>query len=91
VGPSGSGKSTSIGNIPELNIQGLNPEETFVINVMGKALPFKGWKSKYVEGKNYFSTIDPKMVLAAFEKIKSNSAIKNIFLMITNTLWLMSL
>lgn len=80
VGPSGSGKSTSVGNIPELGIKGLNPEETFVINVMGKPLPFRGWKSKYQEGKNYFSTIDPKMVLAAFAKIKDNPAIKNIVL-----------
>lgn len=80
VGPSGSGKSTSMGNIPELGIDGLNPDETFVINVMGKALPFKGWKSKYQEGKNYFSTIDPKMVLAAFAKIKENPSIKNIVL-----------
>ena len=42
-GPSGSGKSTSVGNIPELGIKGLNPEETFVINVMGKPLPFRGF------------------------------------------------
>ena len=43
VGASGTGKSTSMGNIPELGIEGLNPEETFVINVMGKPLPFRGW------------------------------------------------
>ena len=39
VGPSGSGKSTSFRN--------LNDEETFIINVSKKALPFKGWKGKY--------------------------------------------
>lgn len=39
VGPSGEGKSTSIEN--------LNPETTFIINVVGKDLPFKGWKSMY--------------------------------------------
>jgi len=39
VGASGTGKSTSIEN--------LNPESTFIVNVARKALPFKGWKTKY--------------------------------------------
>ena len=39
LGMSGSGKSTSIEN--------LNPQETVLINVVGKDLPFRGWKSKY--------------------------------------------
>ena len=39
IAESGSGKSTSIEN--------LDPKETFIINISGKALPFKGWKSKY--------------------------------------------
>lgn len=38
---SGFGKSTSIGNIPELEIQGLNPEETYVISATSKPLPFR--------------------------------------------------
>lgn len=80
VGASGTGKSTSMGNIPELGIKGLNPEETFVINVMGKPLPFRGWKSKYEEGKNYFSTTDAKTILAALAKIKDMPNIKNIVL-----------
>ena len=41
IAESGSGKSTSIEN--------LNPAETFIINVANKALPFKGWKNKYVQ------------------------------------------
>lgn len=40
VGESGSGKSTAIRN--------LNPEETFIINVARKALPFKGFKKNYI-------------------------------------------
>lgn len=54
LGESGTGKSTSIRN--------LDPSETFIINVMNKPLPFKGYKSKYrgapEEGKpvNYYST-----------------------------------
>jgi len=39
IADSGSGKSTSIRN--------LNPEETFIINIANKPLPFKGWKGKY--------------------------------------------
>ena len=39
IADSGSGKSTAIRN--------LNPEETFIINIANKPLPFKGWKSKY--------------------------------------------
>ena len=39
VGASGTGKSTSIEN--------LNPESTFIVNVAQKALPFRGWKTKY--------------------------------------------
>jgi len=38
-GESGTGKSTSL--------RTLDPKETFVINVMGKPLPFKGWKNQY--------------------------------------------
>ena len=49
LGRSGSGKSTSIEN--------LDPEKTAVINVVGKSMPFKGWKRKYnVENKNYYAS-----------------------------------
>jgi hypothetical protein len=43
LGESGSGKTTSIRN--------LNPKETYLINCIGKNLPFKGWRTKYKEGK----------------------------------------
>jgi len=39
LGESGTGKSTSIRN--------LEPKETAIINVIGKSLPFKGWKNGY--------------------------------------------
>jgi len=39
IADSGSGKSTSI--------RSLNPEETFIINIANKPLPFKGWKNQY--------------------------------------------
>ena len=50
VGQTGTGKSTSI--------ESLDPKETVVINVVGKPLPFRGWKQKYVsftsEGGNFY-------------------------------------
>jgi uncharacterized protein YfkK (UPF0435 family) len=51
LGATGSGKSTSIGNIPELNIEGLNPKETFIIGCSSKGLPFKGWMKNYPREK----------------------------------------
>lgn len=39
LGESGAGKSTSI--------ETLDPKTTAIVNVVGKDLPFKGWKSKY--------------------------------------------
>jgi len=39
IADSGTGKSTSIRN--------LNPDETFIINIANKPLPFKGWKKMY--------------------------------------------
>jgi hypothetical protein len=60
VGDSGQGKSTSI--------EYLNPDETFIINVGGKPLPFRGWKRKYISLKedkvkgNYIETSDPETI-----------------------------
>jgi hypothetical protein len=39
IGESGTGKSTSLEN--------LNPEETFIVQAIGKSLPFKGWRRSY--------------------------------------------
>ena len=51
LGATGGGKSTSIGKIPKLNIEGLNPKETFIIGCSNKALPFAGWKRDYPRAK----------------------------------------
>jgi hypothetical protein len=50
MGESGTGKSSSI--------RQLNPKETFVINVLDKALPFKDFKKNYIGGVggNYYAT-----------------------------------
>ena len=61
LGDSGSGKSTSTRN--------LDSKTTFYINVIGKALPFKGWKSKYVEGENLISTHNAEEVLRAIKGV----------------------
>jgi hypothetical protein len=42
LAPSGFGKSTSIGCTEEYGIQGLNPDETYVLSYTTKPLPFKG-------------------------------------------------
>ena len=44
---SGFGKSSSIGQIPELGIEGLNPTETYIISCVNKPLPFRGAATKY--------------------------------------------
>jgi ABC-type dipeptide/oligopeptide/nickel transport system ATPase component len=49
VGPSGSGKSTALRN--------LDPKSTYVINVLGKDLPFKNSGKMYnANSKNYFAS-----------------------------------
>lgn len=77
VGASGSGKSTSLRN--------MNPVETFIINVAGKPLPFRGWRSKYksiTENKetgNYLATnsvINIQKILAFVAK--NRPEIKNV-------------
>lgn len=83
VGGSGSGKSTSIGNIPEIGIQGLNPKETVLINVAGKDLPFKGGNKLYVgavsANGNLIESSDAKVISEAIKYIsESRKDIKNI-------------
>lgn len=44
MGESGTGKSTSI--------RTLDPKETFLISVLNKPLPFRGWRKKYKQAKD---------------------------------------
>lgn len=78
IGESGTGKSTSIRN--------LNPEETFIINILDKPLPFKGYKKNYKKitqesGGNYFASDDiqriKKMLIYIAEKMPE---IKNVII-----------
>jgi len=77
VGASGSGKSSSI--------RTLNPEETFIINVASKPLPFKGWRSKYTiwnkdnPNGNYINSSDVATIAKVLGYINSKrDEIKNI-------------
>lgn len=89
VGESGSGKTSSLAQVPELGIEGLDPKETFIINVKGKPLPIKGFRSKYVpvqvggppaEG-NYLSTTDTDLIIRTMNFISSSRPdIKNVVL-----------
>jgi len=62
IGESGSGKSTSLRNLP--------PEETYIINVIDKSLPFKGWSKKYnVDKKNYFASTDAGKIVRCMHAV----------------------
>ena len=54
IGQSGAGKSTSL--------RTLDPKTTFIINVLDKSLPFKGFKKNYIPVSgdigNYYSSDD---------------------------------
>ena len=45
LGPSGTGKSTSIRN--------LDPKSTFIISILNKPLPFRGYKKLYIHLKSW--------------------------------------
>ena len=85
VGKSGTGKSSSINEIPQLGIKGLKPNETVIINVAGKDLPFRGWKNLYKgdiqQGGNYIETSDSALITKVINFVSSNRPdIKNIII-----------
>lgn len=72
LGDTGCGKSTSI--------KGLSPEETVIINVLGKRLPFKGSAGLYnEEKKNLFRVSDYNSVLSLLDSIHTKALhVKNV-------------
>lgn len=70
VGESGSGKSTSV--------RSLLPENTFIINVSSKPLPFKGWKGKYTQFNkqnpqgNLLNSDNADVIVATLKHISDN-------------------
>lgn len=67
IAESGAGKSTSI--------ETLNPQETFIINVANKPLPFKGWKKMYTPWSkentsgNLYNSAEPAKIEACLRYI----------------------
>lgn len=73
LGKSGTGKSTSI--------KTLNPEETVIINVLGKKLPFKGSGALYnTEKKNLFRIEDYQQMINLLQACDKQPHVKNIIL-----------
>lgn len=74
VGQTGTGKSTSIKH--------LNPEETYIINVAKKELPFKGSEKLYNTEKKNYKEIDEIIEITRLIKTISEKAphIKNIII-----------
>ena len=80
AGESGSGKTTSV--------KYLNPKETLVISILGKPLPFAGFKKNYTPLRkdesgnwigNFYKTKDTSKILSVFQIInKSRKDIKYI-------------
>lgn len=72
LGESGTGKSTSLRN--------LDPKETYIVNVLNKPLPFRGYKNNYNrENKNYFECDKYTKILECLDTInKARPHIKNI-------------
>jgi hypothetical protein len=74
VGATGTGKSTSIKH--------LNPEETYIINVAKKELPFKGSEKLYNADKRNYKEVDDANEITRLLKTISEKAphIKNIII-----------
>lgn len=74
LGKSGTGKSTSI--------KTLNPQETIIINVLGKKLPFKGSSKLYnIENKNAFQKESYEEIITLLQQINTAAPhVKNIVL-----------
>jgi hypothetical protein len=72
VGSTGTGKSTSIKH--------LNPEETYIINVAKKELPFKGAEALYNTEKKNYKEVDDAVEITRLLHVISEKAphIKNI-------------
>lgn len=89
LAPSGFGKTTSIGTIPEYDIQGLVPEETFIISATSKPLPFrksgelfkvvpKGSPPSKENGNRYISNVGEEVAKVINYVVNNRPEIKNI-------------
>lgn len=80
VGETGTGKSTAIKH--------LNPEETYIVNVAKKELPFKGSGKLYnTENKNYKEVDDPTEITRLLRTLSEKAPhIKNVVIEDSNYL-----
>ena len=73
LGKTGTGKTTSI--------RTLNPEETIIINVLNKKLPFKGSDALYnSDKKNLFRVEDYQQMINLLQACNGQAHIRNIIL-----------
>lgn len=89
LGESGTGKSTSFRN--------LEPQQTFIINVLDKPLPFRGYKTKFTKlspdgmDGNYYECDDHEKIMRIIKLVnEKRTDIKNLIIddfgfTITNT------
>lgn len=76
IGESGTGKSTSVAT--------LEPEETFIIQVVNKPLPFRGFKNNYPlltkekPGGNRIIAKDYSWILKTLQQIEINKKVKTV-------------
>lgn len=87
MGVSGTGKSSSILPNEQTNTKGLDPAETFIINISGKPLPAKGSNRIYPlgikpsEGGRHIEASKPEQIVQIINFINTNRPdIKNIVL-----------
>lgn len=72
IGKSGRGKSASLRNLP--------PEETYLVNVVGKQLPFLGGSMKYRIGQNMSVASEAGSIQYDMQKASKDSKINYIVL-----------
>ena len=70
LGETGRGKSRSIKN--------LEPSETFIIRVIDKDLPFKGWDSKYSQAETSTTGSSSGNIITTRDSVKICSIMEHI-------------
>lgn len=84
AGETGTGKTSSMMPNEQLGVIGLDPKETFLVNVMGKPLPLRGWTKAYdptPRTGNYLASTDYIVITDVIGKVIANRPeIKNIVL-----------
>ena len=78
MGESGAGKTTSMNK--------LDPKTTFYIDCDKKGLSWKGWRTQYVEGKNYWATDNPEDVLNILKKINTEQKFEEMRTVVIDTI-----